>query len=261
MKAVPEEEKRAAIYGVHVTHADKDVPPNIKLSENVVKLYEIVYTLTSRTNNYQKARRILARILGGHKKSLPVSSEAFKRALSDEPTVDRLKRAEDLTMLVAAWEVTPYISKLTTLGPVYQQGVWCCKGRLARGLENLMGKKKLPIIAKNSRLAELLMLDAHKKNHEGVAGTLAASRAQAWILKGRYLARRVVQGCLYCRIKKHKLQAQQMGALPEERLNFGSKPFHAICLGLLGPILVKSMVKKRDTMKVWQEWGAQSSLI
>ena len=42
-----------------------------------------------------------------------------------------------------------------------------------------------------------------------------------------------------------------MGALPEERLNFGSKPFHAICLDLLGPILVKSMVKKRDVMKVW----------
>ena len=86
-------------------------------------LYKIVDSVTSRTNNYKKARRILARILGGHKKSLPVSSEAFKEALSAEPTVDRLKKAEDLMMLVAAWEVTPYISKLTTLGPTYQQGV------------------------------------------------------------------------------------------------------------------------------------------
>ena len=42
-----------------------------------------------------------------------------------------------------------------------------------------------------------------------------------------------------------------MGALPEERLNYGSKPFYAICLDLLRPILVKSMIKKRDTMKVW----------
>ena len=95
------------------------------------------------------------------------------------------------------------------------------------------------------------MLDAHNKNHDGVAGTLAASRALVWILKGRFLARKVVQWCMYCRVKKHKLQAQLMGALPEERLNCGSKPFHAICLGLLGPILVKSMVKKRDSMKVW----------
>ena len=56
VRAVPEEERRAAIYGVHVAHAVKDVPPNIKLSEaeNVVKLYKIVNTVTSRTNNYQK---------------------------------------------------------------------------------------------------------------------------------------------------------------------------------------------------------------
>ena len=42
-----------------------------------------------------------------------------------------------------------------------------------------------------------------------------------------------------------------MGALPIERLSFGSKPFHSVCLDLLGPILVKSMVNKRASMKVW----------
>ena len=31
----------------------------------------------------------------------------------------------------------------------------------------------------------------------------------------------------------------------------GPSHFYAICLDLLGPILVKSMIKKRDTMKVW----------
>ena len=74
----------------------------------MTKLYEIVNTVTSRTNDYQKARRILARVLAGHKESLPVKSEAFREVLSAEPTVDRLKKAEDLMLLVAAWEVTPY---------------------------------------------------------------------------------------------------------------------------------------------------------
>ena len=32
VRAVPEEKRRAAIYGVHVMHAVKDVPPDIKLS-------------------------------------------------------------------------------------------------------------------------------------------------------------------------------------------------------------------------------------
>ena len=123
------------------------------------------------------------------------------QALKNEPTVDLLKKAKDLMLLVAAWEVTPYISKLTTLGPTYEKGIWICKGRLAKGLENLLGTKSLPILTKSSRLAELMMLDAHRKNHEGVAGTLAASRALVWILKGRFLARRVVQGCMYCRVE------------------------------------------------------------
>ena len=130
----------------------EDLPPNIKLSDmpNVTKLYEIVNTVMSRTNSYQKARRVLARVLGAHKKSLPVNSEEFMQALKNEPTVDFLKKAKDLMLLVAAWEVTPYISKLPTLGPIYRKGVWICKGRLAKGLENLLGTKSLPILAKNS---------------------------------------------------------------------------------------------------------------
>ena len=42
-----------------------------------------------------------------------------------------------------------------------------------------------------------------------------------------------------------------MGALPEERCLPGVKPFSAICLDLLGPVVVKAMVNKRSHMKVW----------
>ena len=166
------------------------------------------------------------------------------------PTVNLLNKARDLMLVVSAWEVTPHVPKLSTIGPEYKHGVWTFKGRLAKGIESLLGKKNLPILTRG-RLAELMMMTAHNRNHEGVAGTLAASRSQVWILKGRYLARRVVRDCVYCRVKHHKLQNQQMGALPEERLNFGSRPFQSICLDLLGPTLVKAMTNKRTTMKVW----------
>ena len=42
-----------------------------------------------------------------------------------------------------------------------------------------------------------------------------------------------------------------MGALPEERCQLGAKPFSAICLDLLGPVVVKAMTNKRASMKVW----------
>ena len=92
-------------------HAIKDVPPNNKISNmrNVDRLYKLVNTVTSRTNDYPKARRILARVLAGHKESLPVKSESFREVLSTEPAVDRLRKAADLMLLVAACKVTPYI--------------------------------------------------------------------------------------------------------------------------------------------------------
>ena len=147
------------------------------------------------------------------------------KALQVEPTVSLLNKARDLMMVVSAWEVIPHVPKLVNLGPVYERGVWTCKGRLGKGIKSLLGKENLPILDSKGRLAELLMIQAHYRNHEGVAGTLAASRSQAWILKGRYLARKVVGECVYCRAKHHKLQTQQMGALSVERLNFGSRPF------------------------------------
>ena len=219
--------------------------------ENLSRLREVVNSVMAYTNCYEKARRILARILCAHKKSILADSENMKKALEQEPTVDLLNKARDLMLVVSAWEVTPHVPKLSTIGPVYERGAWTCKGRLGKGLEKLFGEKNLPILTQKGRLAKLMMTAAHKRNHEGVAGTLAASRAHVWILKGRYLAREVVQECVYCRAKHHKLQTQQMGALPEERLNFGSKPFQSICLDLLGPILVRAMTNKRNTMKVW----------
>merc|ERR1712120_68975 len=227
---------------------DQEVQSELK---NLNRLREILNSAMLRTNKYEKARRVVARILAAHKKSIPVGGEDVKRALQVEPTVDLLNKARDLMFMVSAWEVTPLVPKLENLGPVYEKGVWTCKGRLGKVLKSLLGKENLPILHSKGRLAELLMIQAHYKNHEGVAGTLAASRAQVWVLKGRYLARKVVKNCVYCRAKHAKLQTQQMGALPVERLDMGSRPFQSICLDLLGPTLVRAMTNRRATMKVW----------
>ena len=70
-------------------------------------MYQLANEVMERTNNYTKARRILATVMAGHKVSLPVGSKSFKEALRAEPTVDRLRRAADLMLLVAAWEGRP----------------------------------------------------------------------------------------------------------------------------------------------------------
>ena len=92
---------------------------------------------------------MLARVLSAHKKSFPVGSEKIREALTKEPTVDLLNKAQDLMLMVAAWEVTPHVPRLPALGPVYEHGICTCKGRLAKGMENLLGRKNLPILTKD----------------------------------------------------------------------------------------------------------------
>ena len=93
-------------------------------------------------------------------------------ALTAEQSVHFLNQAWDLMLVVAAWEVTPHVHKLTTLGPVYECGICTCNGRLAKGLKNLIGREDLPILTKDAHLAKLMMIAAHKKNQDSIAGTL-----------------------------------------------------------------------------------------
>ena len=89
-----------------------------------------------RTSKYEKARRVVARILAAHKESMPAGSENMKKALQVEPTVNLLNKARDLMLVVSAWEVTPLVPKLESLGPVYERGVWTCKGRLGKVIKS-----------------------------------------------------------------------------------------------------------------------------
>ena len=65
------------------------------------------------------------------------------------------------------------------------------------------------------------------------------------------VAEEVERQCVWCKVKKGKMQEQRMGNVPEDRLEMGSAPFTWVSLDLMGPVLVKSMVKSRASMKVW----------
>ena len=229
VRVIPEEEKRAAVYGAHQSlslpseilaknregkldvrrrvikqvvledeeqgqtgshvrsHQDQRIAwvvrdqgedPEVQSElKNVYRLREIINSIMLRTNKYEKARRIVARILVAHKKPIPDGGKDVKKALQVEPSVNLLNKARDLMLVVSAWKVTPFVPKLESLGPVYEKGVLTCRGRLGKVINRLLGKENLPILHNNGRLAELLMIKAHYRNHEGVAGTLAASRA------------------------------------------------------------------------------------
>ena len=129
-------------------------------------------------------------------------------------------------------------------------------GRLGeRSLSRLLGVDNLPILMSSNRVAYLIMVRAHEydgttklavQNHRAAVGTLARSRNYAWIVKGKQLAKRIVNSCTSCKREKRKLEVQQMGILREEHLTL-SPPWTAVSLDFAGPVKISGEVQRRIT--------------
>ena len=102
----------------------------------------------------------------------------------------------------------------------------------------------------STKVAYLIMSDAHCQDHTGRDITLAMSRKTAWIVNAKKLAKQIVRSCIRCLYLRKRLENQKMALLPDI-LQVPASPFTNIGIDLLGPLVVKSMVNKRATMKVW----------
>ncbi len=124
-------------------------------------------------------------------------------------------------------------------------GLLVCGGRSQAFAED---KSAVPIIPYEARISILIAQEAHNANHDSVAGTLLRMRKKAWVIRGRRLAKKVVDSCLICRKIRGKRCQQVMSELPSERQS-PSKPFEFTTVDLFGPYEVKDEVKKRTKLK------------
>ena len=129
-------------------------------------------------------------------------------------------------------------------------GMRVIQGRAASGMMKFFGQDTLPVIMGSTRIAYLIMLDAHNQDHTAKDITIATSRHTAWIVNASKLAKQICKGCLRCRFLKKQLENQKMSVLPK-CLQVPAPPFTNIGVDLLGPIIIKAMVNKRAKMKVW----------
>jgi hypothetical protein len=105
-----------------------------------------------------------------------------------------------------------------------------------------------------SRVSFLYMVQAHCGEfglvHRSVVSTLARSRRKVWIVRGRDLAKHVVNSCPKCDKDRKVMLVQQMADIREEQLTV-APPWTHVALEFAGPITVKGQVNKRSKMKVW----------
>ena len=179
-------------------------------------------------------------------------NKSFKEIVKD-PKAEELKEARELVFQCATQDIKPLVlqGKLKSEAPFYKNGQWMVKGRVAKGIFRVLGVSELPVIPSNSPFARLVMQQAHDETHAGPKGTLWRSRTYAWVLGGRKLAAEIKKRCVKCKAREVQAVAQRMGDIPVERLTPGVSPFTYIAVDLLGPVVIKSMVKSRTSMKVW----------
>ena len=140
--------------------------------------------------------------------------------------------------------------KLTSLLVEEKDGLVVVVGRAQSGIHKLLGKEYLPVIMRKTRVAYLIMLWAHKENHDARDLTMSTACSKAWIVGAKVLATAITDSCVRCRFL-HRLKVEQKMAELPLTVQLPCPPFSNIGIDLSGPNTVHAMTNKRATMKVW----------
>lgn len=150
----------------------------------------------------------------------------------------------------------PAKSRLEPLKPILDdRGIMRLGGRLDKShLDYEM--KHPPIIPGASRLATLIMEQAHRRcYHGGIQVVTQFIRQRYWIPRIRDELKRFTRTCLVCVRFKPVYQEQLMGILPSERTVPG-KPFLNSGVDYAGPLKFKYVDKNGQTISEHKGWIA-----
>ena len=210
------------------------------------RLHDMVTTVMERSNNLKRTTHVTARLIKCH-------FNACVDQIKEELTVEDIQVARHLQFVVSMEPVIKALNNgdLDPFRPFMERGIIYIRGRCGSALPKLLGLDKLPVLPRDSRLAKLIVWEAHYEDHRlSPSDVLARSRRTAWIIRGRYLAREVCKMCPVCKLKKRNLTEQLMGDIPKHQLQ-PCPPFSFISLDFAGPYVVKSMGNSRALLKVW----------
>ena len=138
------------------------------------------------------------------------------------------------------------LREIQSLSPFVVQGFLRVGGRLRNA--SLPYEAKFPLLLPHSHPVTDLLIKFHheKEGHLGVNHVLADLNRTFWIVNGRSAIKRVLDGCIPCRVWKASAGRQQMGDLPPSRIQ-ESHPFSNIGTDIMGPIMItvgRSRVKR-----------------
>ena len=209
------------------------------------RLLAAALELSSYTNSLQDATRKLALV------TRALLKEDMDRSL---PSARENKAALNLMYLAAAPASRSALARgdLKSLGAVKVGGEIWLGGRISpEDLAVVLGTPRLRVVMPETRMAELIMREAHEEDHRrDPRDAMARARRRCWIPRSRQLAQRVISSCFLCRRQKRSLCEQVMGELPAFKTH-RSAPFTAVGCDFMGPYIVRGMCGGRRRFKVW----------
>lgn len=211
-----------------------------------------------RTNSLLKLRRIMARILNCVRKNrFKSEAEIYSVERLEEATIlltklDQMQWFKKDIAICHQMKELPNDSVLLKLHPfIDDKGILRLGGRLKRA--NIDTNQKYPIIlAKRSRLAYMIVADAHQRTlHGNVEEMLQCIRQTYWIIGGRSIVKTFIGKCVSCRLQRGTVAKQRMGDLPAHRVN-RHRPFSVSGIDYGGPFTLRLGPKRsRTTTKTY----------
>ena len=108
-----------------------------------------------------------------------------------------LEHAKKLWFLSAMPETIEALNsgRLKELNVKNDNGIIVIQGRASAGMNHFFGQDNLPVIMGDTRIAELIMLEAHYQDHAAKDIILSMSHHTAWVVNDRKLATKIYRSC------------------------------------------------------------------
>ena len=138
----------------------------LKVSKDLLgeRLTLVVMTVMECSNCYEKTINVTARLLKCH-------FDASTDRISDGLTVRDIQAARTIQFIVSMQPTYKALEKgdLMPLRPIVERGIVYVRGRCDSELMSLLGVSRLPVLARETRLARLIMWEAHNEDHHSSA--------------------------------------------------------------------------------------------
>ena len=216
-------------------------------------------SVLTRASSLRKVLRITALCMKFLKKLRPNSPRLSQISNSYGIVSQDIQAARDWWTRMVQREAFPDIfkaiktnakhSSVANLGVVIDDnGILRCAGRLSNA--ELPTDQKLPkLLPTYHAFTKHVISEVHGRLlHAGVRHTLAQTRQEFWIIRGRAIVRRILDQCSVCRRHEGRpFKLPSMPPWPKERIT-RALPFTYVGLDYLGPLLIRTGTEKG---KVW----------